>query len=87
MTELREGEKWADLVKNYESIGNQLEVNFGEALVFNAGLFHGSKNNLTDETRWTINVRFKNVFSPTEKILFNFLRFFTYRILQNLVLN
>ena len=55
------------MVKDYESIGNQLEVNFGEALVFNAGLFHGSKNNLTDETRWTINVRFKNVFSPTGK--------------------
>ena len=67
LTESRNRENWADLVGKYESIGNRLEVNFGEALVFNAGLFHGSIKNLTDETRWTINVRFKHVFSPSGK--------------------
>lgn len=43
---------------------NELTVNFGQALIFWTGLFHGSRVNQENETRWTMNLRFKNVFSP-----------------------
>jgi len=36
----------------------------GKAVIFNPGLIHGNIPNQTDQTRVSINVRFKNVFSP-----------------------
>jgi len=41
-----------------------LPVPFGSALFFWAGLLHGSRVNVENETRWTLNQRFKNLFSP-----------------------
>jgi sporadic carbohydrate cluster 2OG-Fe(II) oxygenase len=36
----------------------------GEVIIFNPGLVHGNVPNKTDQTRVSINVRFKNLFSP-----------------------
>lgn len=36
----------------------------GEAVIFNPGLIHGNVVNTTDQTRVSINIRFKNLFSP-----------------------
>lgn len=36
----------------------------GQAIIFNPGLLHGNIPNMTDQSRVSINVRFKNVFSP-----------------------
>jgi sporadic carbohydrate cluster 2OG-Fe(II) oxygenase len=51
----------------YQSIKGDvrwLEVRFGEVLVFNQALPHGNRINEETETRWTMNCRFKGVFTP-----------------------
>ena len=41
-----------------------ININFGEVLIFNLGLPHGNVVNKEKETRWSMNCRFKNLFSP-----------------------
>ncbi len=43
---------------------NFLKVNFGQILVFNQTLPHGNVENREKETRWTMNCRFKSIFTP-----------------------
>ncbi len=44
--------------------GTYLEAKFGEACIFWPGLAHGSDINVETGTRWTLNIRFKNIYSP-----------------------
>ena len=39
-------------------------INYGEVLIFNQSLPHGNRVNKEYETRWSLNCRFKNIFSP-----------------------
>ena len=51
----------------YNSIKNDvkwLEVKYGEVLIFNQALPHGNCINDELETRWSMNCRFKGVFTP-----------------------
>jgi sporadic carbohydrate cluster 2OG-Fe(II) oxygenase len=41
-----------------------LQVRYGEVLVFNQALPHGNRVNVEPETRWSMNCRFKGVFTP-----------------------
>ena len=41
-----------------------IDIKFGEAIIFNQMLPHGNIVNAENETRWTINCRFKGVFTP-----------------------
>lgn len=41
-----------------------LNVPYGSVLVFNQNLFHGNVVNIEPETRWSMNCRFKGVFTP-----------------------
>lgn len=41
-----------------------LDIKFGQALIFNQNLPHGNVVNKTNETRWSLNCRFKSLFSP-----------------------
>jgi sporadic carbohydrate cluster 2OG-Fe(II) oxygenase len=41
-----------------------LDVPYGAVLVFDQGLPHGNRINEESETRWTMNCRFKGVFTP-----------------------
>ena len=41
-----------------------LDVKFGEVLIFNQNLPHGNIVNKETETRWSMNCRFKSIFSP-----------------------
>lgn len=41
-----------------------IEVPFGKILIFNQNLPHGNRINEESETRWSLNCRFKSVFSP-----------------------
>ena len=41
-----------------------LDVKYGEVLLFNPTLPHGNRVNEESSTRWTINCRFKSVWSP-----------------------
>ena len=42
----------------------QVTVPYGKALVFWTGIIHGSLINSSNESRWCINARFKNLFAP-----------------------
>lgn len=44
--------------------GTQVEVPYGHACFFWPGLLHFVPVNEEAETRWSINIRFKNLFSP-----------------------
>jgi sporadic carbohydrate cluster 2OG-Fe(II) oxygenase len=51
----------------YQSIKqdvNWLDIKCGEVLVFDQSLPHGNRINEEDETRWSMNCRFKGVFTP-----------------------
>ena len=41
-----------------------LEVSYGEVLIFDQGLPHGNRINEENESRWSMNCRFKGVFTP-----------------------
>jgi sporadic carbohydrate cluster 2OG-Fe(II) oxygenase len=41
-----------------------LDVRYGEVLVFDQALPHGNRVNTEPETRWSMNCRFKGVFTP-----------------------
>ena len=41
-----------------------LDVKYGEVLIFNSSIPHGNRVNEEATTRWTINCRFKSVWSP-----------------------
>ena len=61
---LRSDESSEDL---YQSISDEvqwLEVKYGEVVIFNQGLPHGNRINTENETRWSLNCRFKSVFTP-----------------------
>jgi len=56
-----------------ESKLDWININYGQILIFNQCLPHGNIVNKIDETRWTMNCRFKNIFSPySEKDLGGF---------------
>ena len=41
-----------------------LNVSYGEVLIFDQALPHGNRVNMESETRWSMNCRFKGVFTP-----------------------
>ena len=84
-------EKNRELMKNYSKLileGGQNsvkelvekdliwpEIKFGQFFLFSPNFLHGSVTNETNETRWSLNTRFKSLFSPytsNEKGLGNF---------------
>jgi sporadic carbohydrate cluster 2OG-Fe(II) oxygenase len=51
----------------YESIASDvrwLEVPYGHVLLFNQCLPHGNRTNQEPDTRWSMNCRFKGIFTP-----------------------
>ena len=58
------GKSSEDLYQDIEANLHWVEINYGEILVFNQNLPHGNRVNEEDETRWSLNCRFKSVFSP-----------------------
>jgi sporadic carbohydrate cluster 2OG-Fe(II) oxygenase len=61
---LQSGKGFAEFEKFIDKNSVDLEVPFGSACFFAAGLAHGCRVNREKETRWSLNVRFKNAFSP-----------------------
>ena len=58
-------------IKNSKNLFNKikkdvhwLNVKYGEIVIFNQCLPHGNVVNKTNETRWSMNCRFKSVYSP-----------------------
>lgn len=51
----------------YQSIKHEavfLDIKYGEILIFNQSLPHGNRINSEAETRWSLNCRFKGMFTP-----------------------
>ena len=53
-----------DIFKLVKNKVRWLNVNYGQFLIFNQALPHGNIVNIEKETRWSMNCRFKNLFSP-----------------------
>ena len=58
------GNSSEDLYQSIQSEVQFLEVRYGEVLVFDQALPHGNRVNDESETRWSMNCRFKGVFTP-----------------------
>ena len=53
-----------DLYRDFKSELRWIEIKYGDVLIFNQNLPHGNRINRESETRWSLNCRFKSVFSP-----------------------
>ena len=52
------------LFRRIENEVTWIEIKTGEVLIFNQNLPHGNRINMESETRWSMNCRFKSVFTP-----------------------
>lgn len=53
-----------DLFRAIEPELTWLDIKYGEILLFTQNLMHGNRLNREGETRWSMNCRFKSLFSP-----------------------
>ncbi len=58
------GKSSEDLFKAIEEDVRFIEISYGQVIVFNHNLMHGNRINREAETRWSMNCRFKSLFSP-----------------------
>ena len=65
---------WLGFEHFAKSLAKTPSVAFGQALIFHTGCLHGSEVNEETETRVSLNLRFKNIFTPSG--LKNQLQFF-----------
>jgi sporadic carbohydrate cluster 2OG-Fe(II) oxygenase len=61
---LRSDDSSEDLYQIISDEVQWLEVKYGELVIFNQALPHGNRVNTEHETRWSMNCRFKSVFTP-----------------------
>lgn len=77
--------------KIYEKIKKDLiwiDIKYGQVLVFNQCLPHGNTINNENETRWSLNCRFKSVFTPhRDKKIGEFFEPITLRKISELAIN
>ena len=67
ITKLFQSSKFKNSSKLFPKIKNDikwLEINYGQVLIFNQCLPHGNLVNKEKETRWSMNCRFKGIFTP-----------------------
>ncbi len=57
-----------NIEKKYKSKMNWIDLSEGEGLLFSPNCLHGNVINKEKFTRWSINVRYKNLYSPYGKI-------------------
>ena len=60
----RAGGSSEDLYQAIQGDVRWLEVQYGQVLIFDQALPHGNRINEESETRWSMNCRFKGVFTP-----------------------
>ncbi|MDA9162023.1 2OG-Fe(II) oxygenase [Candidatus Pelagibacter ubique] len=58
------GKNSSDFFKSIKNDVEWIKINFGEILIFNQALPHGNIVNSEKETRWSLNCRFKSLYSP-----------------------
>ncbi|MDC1356368.1 2OG-Fe(II) oxygenase [Pseudomonadota bacterium] len=86
--ELKSGKNSKDLYENIKNDIIWLELKYGEILIFNQSLPHGNIVNQESETRWSMNCRFKGIFTPyKDKKLGEFFEPITLKPLSKLGMN
>lgn len=69
--------KWNKFINNFKNKKKFPKIKFGQILIFLPYVFHGSEKNKTNETRFSLNIRFKNLFTPSgKKFPLHFFRIF-----------
>ena len=58
------GRSSEELFRGIENEVSWIEIKAGEVLIFNQNLPHGNRVNQEPETRWSMNCRYKGVFTP-----------------------
>jgi sporadic carbohydrate cluster 2OG-Fe(II) oxygenase len=58
------GKSSEDLFKAIQGDVRFIDISYGQVIVFNHNLMHGNRVNRETETRWSMNCRFKSLFSP-----------------------
>ncbi len=58
------GKSSEDLYRAIEPHVKFVDISYGKVIVFNHNLMHGNRVNREPETRWSMNCRFKSLFSP-----------------------
>lgn len=61
---MQAGRTYKEFCDYIEAHSKNLDVPYGQACFFAGGIGHGCPVNVEKETRWSLNMRFKNVFSP-----------------------
>ena len=65
-----------------------IKINYGEVLVFNQACPHGNRVNKENETRWSMNCRFKGLFTPyKDKKIGEFFEPITLRPVSKIAMN
>jgi sporadic carbohydrate cluster 2OG-Fe(II) oxygenase len=65
-----------------------IKIKYGEVMIFNQCLPHGNVVNLESQTRWSLNCRFKSVFSPyNDKKIGEFFEPITLKPVSELAIN
>ena len=70
LKKIKESKKFtmSNIFKDNKKYIKWLNIRFGEAMLFTPNCLHGNVMNIEKTTRWSINVRFKNLYSPYSKI-------------------
>ncbi len=91
MKKIFQEKKFNSSDKIFEKIRKDLiwiKIKFGQMLVFNQCLPHGNTINSENETRWSLNCRFKSIFSPhRDKKIGEFFEPITLRKISELAIN
>ena len=67
---------------------NWIKINYGEVLIFNQSYPHGNRVNKESETRWSMNCRFKGLFTPySDKKIGEFFEPITLRPVSKIAMN
>jgi len=67
---------------------NWIKINYGEVLIFNQSYPHGNRVNKESETRWSMNCRFKGLFTPyRDKKIGEFFEPITLRPVSKIAMN
>jgi sporadic carbohydrate cluster 2OG-Fe(II) oxygenase len=53
-----------DLFQSIKDKVDWINIDYGNVLIFNQALPHGNRVNIESESRWSMNCRFKSIFSP-----------------------
>jgi sporadic carbohydrate cluster 2OG-Fe(II) oxygenase len=83
----KDPENWDNFLSKFDDKKFYPNVKFGQALFFLPYIYHGSDINKTNETRFSLNIRFKGLFTPSgKKFPLHFFRLFKTSKLTKLAL-